>query len=369
MAKYIYDNENWTEFYWDYSKIISILSKVRNLQGRIIGKMESLGFDLQKEASFETLTQDVIKTSEIEGEILNPEMVRSSVANRLGVEIAGLNKSSKEIDGIVDMMMDAINYSNNVLTKERLFNWHLSLFPFEHLKKNRILIGNWRNDINGPMQVVSDAMGKEVVHFQAPDANLLENEMQKFTDWYNKNDDLDLVLKSAISHLWFVTLHPFEDGNGRIARALSEMLLTRSDGTSLRFYSMSVQICKDRNQYYDILESSQKGDSDITEWVLWYLKTLHSALLNSETILSKVINKHNFWSSNAKVVLNNRQILMLNKLLDGFEGNLTSSKWAKITKCSQDTALRDIQDLIDKNILEKEISGGRSTSYLVKSGK
>jgi Fic family protein len=325
--------------------------------------METLGFKLRNEAVLETLTIEVIKTSEIEGQILDLNQVRSSIARRLGIEVSGLVPSDRNVDGVVEMMLDATQDYKKTLTTDRLFGWHSALFPSGRSGMYKIIVGNWRNDSTGPMQVVSGALGKEKVHFEAPPAKTIGNEMKSFLSWFNKVSDQDLVLKSAIAHIWFLTIHPFEDGNGRIARALSEMLLARSDETPQRFYSMSSQIRAERKDYYNILEKTQKGTLDITEWLVWYLKCLADALKSSDIILSKVLYKHRFWIKYSSETLNNRQILLINKLLDNFTGQLTTSKWAKIAKCSQDTALRDIQDLINKKILQKNSSGGRSTNY------
>jgi Fic family protein len=325
--------------------------------------METLGFKLRNEAVLETLTTEVIKTSEIEGQILDLDQVRSSIARKLGIEVSGLVPSDRNVDGVVEMMLDATQNYKKTLTTDRLFGWHSSLFPSGRSGMYKIIVGKWRVDSTGPMQVVSGALGKEKVHFEAPPAREIRKEMKSFISWFNKESDQDLILKSAISHLWFITIHPFEDGNGRIARALSEMLLTRSDETPQRFYSMSSQIRAERKDYYKILEKTQKGTLDITEWLVWYLKCLADALNSSDKILSKVLYKHKFWIKYSSETLNSRQILLINKLLDNFIGQLTTSKWAKIANCSQDTALRDIQDLVNKNILQKNPSGGRSTNY------
>ena len=366
MKVYIHQQNEWPTFSWDNEQILLSLGTVRNMQGKIMGRMESLGFDLRKEAELDTLTQDVLKSTEIEGELLNPDQVRSSIARRLGLEISGSVESDRNVDGMVDMMMDAMQHFDKPLTTDRLFNWHSALFPAGRSGMYKITVADWRNDSTGPMQVVSGAMGKEKVHYQAPDSTLIESEMVRFIDWFNNENNIDLVLKAAIAHLWFVTIHPFEDGNGRITRTLTDMLLARSDGNSQRFYSMSAQIRKERKQYYEILESTQKGNLDITNWLLWFLNCLMNALLSTESILSKVLFKAEFWNKHSKIILNERQRLLLNKLIDGLDGKLTSSKWAKIAKCSSDTALRDIQDLIDKDILRKEDAGGRSTNYELK---
>ena len=365
MKAYIYQQPDWPHFKWDSNAIIQPLAAVRHLQGKLTGKMEALGFKLRNEAVLETLTTEVTKTSEIEGQVLDFDQVRSSIARRLGIEVSGLVPSDRNVDGIVEMMLDATQNYDKPMTADRLFDWHSALFPTGRSGMYKIVVGEWRDDSTGPMQVVSGALGKEKVHYQAPPAGDIEKEMNAFLTWFNKRPKEDLILKSAIAHLWFITIHPFEDGNGRIARALSEMLLTRSDNTPQRFYSMSSQIRTDRKKYYDILEKTQKGSLDITQWLVWYLKCLEGALHSSEVTLSKVLDKHRFLAKFAAETLNHRQILMINKLLDDFEGHLTTSKWAKISKCSQDTALRDIQNLLNKNILKKNPSGGRSTSYVL----
>jgi Fic family protein len=363
MKLYIYQQYDWPNFRWDSKSIILPLSTVRHLQGKLVGKMEVLGFKLRKEAVLETLTNEVLKSSEIEGQILDLDQVRSSIARRLGIEVSGLVPSDRNVDGIVEMMLDATQNYNKMMTPDRLFGWHSALFPSGRSGMYKIIAGRWRDDSTGPMQIVSGAMGKEKVHYQAPPAREIRKEMKSFLSWFNKGPEEDLILKSAIVHLWFITIHPFEDGNGRIARALSEMLLTRSDNAPQRFYSMSAQIRSRRKDYYNILEKTQKGTLDINEWLVWYLKCLEDALNSSDVILSKVLYKHKFWTKFASEISNNRQILLINKLLDNFTGQLTTSKWAKIAKCSQDTALRDIQDLLNKKILQKNPSGGRSTNY------
>jgi len=366
MREFIHQSDNWPNFSWKLEEFINLLSEVRNLQGRIMGRMESLGFDLRNEATLETLTLDVLKSTEIEGEYLNPDQVRSSIARRLGLEIAGSVESDRNVDGVVEMMLDATQNCFKPLTAERLFDWHAALFPTGRSGMYKITVANWRSDSTGPMQVVSGAMGKEKVHFQAPDSSLVESEMSRFLDWFNKSSELDLVLKASVAHLWFVTIHPFDDGNGRITRALTDMLLAQSDRSSQRFYSMSAQIRLERKQYYEILEKTQKGNLDITDWIKWFLNCLLNALKSTDTILNRVLFKADFWTRHAKTIMNERQKKLLNKILDGFEGKLTSSKWAKIAKCSKDTAIRDINDLINKNILKKDEAGGRSTNYELK---
>jgi len=366
---YIHRLKNWTNFQWDKEKLAPQLTEVRHRQGRLLGRMEGLGFSLQLEATLQTLTLDVLKTSEIEGEVLNPDQVRSSIARRLGMDVAGLVSSDRNVDGIVEMMLDATQNYKASLINDRLFGWHAALFPTGRSGMHKIVVGAWRdNPKNDPMQVVSGAIGKEKVHYQAPDAELLPDEMNAFIKWFNSENAIDSVVKAAIAHLWFVTIHPFDDGNGRIARAIADMQLARSDGSNQRFYSMSAQIRKERNAYYDILESTQKGSHDITAWLQWFLSCLDRALLTTDETLAVVMKKAKFWEKNKVVSFNERQKIMLNKLLDGFEGKLNSSKWSKITKCSSDTAVRDINDLLQKNILAKEAAGGRSTSYVLVDG-
>lgn len=363
---YVHQQKNWPHFKWDYAVLLDALASVRHKQGRLKGYMEALGFVSQVETSLQTLTLDVLKSSEIEGELLNPEQVRSSIARKLGLDIAGLIPADRNVDGVVEMMLDAtVNYKQT-LTTNRLFGWHSALFPGGRSGMHKIAVGKWRNNDKGPMQVVSGAMGKERVHFEAPDADLLKSEMSAFLKWFNAKDSLDPVLKSAVAHFWFVTIHPFDDGNGRIARAIADMQLARADGDYQRFYSMSAQIRLDRNGYYQLLEKTQKGNLDLTEWMLWYLKCLDKALHAADQGLRNVLGKTKFWDKHLHTQINERQRLMLNKLWDGFNGKLNSSKWAKIAKCSADTALRDINDLIQKNILVKEEGGGRSTCYEIK---
>lgn len=366
MSYYIHQKSNWPNFTWDSEQFVALLSETRNLQGRLIGKMETLGFELRDEALLETLTLDVLKSAEIEGEIFNPHQVRSSVAQKLGMEFAGAIATDRNIDGMVEMMIDATRNCFLPLTANRLFDWHAALFPMGRSGIFKITVADWRKDKLGSMKVVSGTVGKEKVHFQAPDANLIEMEMHHFLRWFNEENKVDLVIKAAIAHLWFVTIHPFQDGNGRITRALTDMLLAQSDKSTQRFYSMSAQIRIERQGYYEILEKTQKSDLDITEWIIWFLNCLINTLKATDQILNKVLSKADFWNKHSNSILNERQIKVLNKLLDGFDGKLTSMKWAKITKCSKDTAIRDINDLINKEILQKELAGGRSTSYELK---
>lgn len=363
MATYIHQLNNWDNFQWNEQHFISLLSEVRNLQGKLMGKVELLGFELKDEANLETLVQDVVQSSEIEGEILNAEQVRFSIATRLGLENSGLEHSDRHIDGIVEMMLDATQNSDKTLSDERLFGWHAALFPTGRSGMYKIEVAKWRS---GDMQVVSGGMGRENVHYEAPKAALLEQEMKRFITWFHTESNLDPILKASVAHLWFITIHPFADGNGRIARAITDMQLSKADGVNQRFYSMSAQIKKERKSYYNLLEHTQRGDLDITEWIIWFLECLKKAILSSNTIIDKVVQKHQFWARNAGFVSNERQQKMLNKLMDGFDGNLTSSKWTKMTKTSQDTALRDITDLVNKGILVKAASGGRSTHYELK---
>jgi Fic family protein len=361
---YIYELPNWPRFSWDEKGLAKLISNVRYKQGKLIGKMESLGFSLKEEAELCTLTEDILKTSEIEGQVLDAHQVRSSLARRLGIKIGTPKPSDRNVDGIVDMMLDATKNFEMSLTQKRLFGWHAAIFPTGYSGTFKIKVGKWRDDSHGPMQVVSGAIGKERVHFEAPNAKKLNQEMSVFIRWF-EGDSIDSVLKAGIAHLWFVTIHPFDDGNGRIARAISDIALARSDKVKQRFYSMSAQIQKERAAYYKILEQSQKGTLEITPWLNWFLECLERAIDNSENILVSVIYKSQFWQfiSTSKIMLNERQRRVLNRLFDGFDGKLTSSKWAKLGKCSQDTALRDIEQMIELRILKKDAAGGRSTSY------
>lgn len=363
MKIYIHENENWTDFTWDNKKVMIKLGEARNQQDRLLGKMESLGFHLQNEAVLNTLTLDVIKSSEIEGDFLDKEQVRSSIARRLGFDSAGAVETERHVDGIVEMMLDATQRYDSPLTRDRLFGWHAALFPSGWSNQYKITLADWRKDATGPMQIVSGPIGKEKVHYQAPSSDRIESEMNRFLDWFENEKETDLVLKASIAHLWFVTIHPFDDGYGRITRAITDMLLARSDKSVRCFYSMSAQIRMERKQYYEKLEITQKGHSDITEWILWFLQCLTNAIKSTDDTLSKVLPQADFWKLHSTTILNVRQQKILNRLLDGFDGKLTTSKWAKMNKCSQDTALRDIQDLIEKNILIKQASGGRSTNY------
>lgn len=360
---YIHLHKKWPEFTWDLDQLTPWLERVRLKQGRLIGKMEGLGFDLRDEAVLQNLTEDVIKSSEIEGEKLDRTQVRSSIARRMGMDVAGLVRSDRDIEGVVEMMMDANQNYKQSLSAKRLFDWHAALFPTGRSGMTKITVGDWRDDADGPMQVVSGPVGRQKIHFEAPKAKLLNNEMKLFLSWFNEKKSTDSILKAAMAHLWFVTIHPFDDGNGRITRAITDMLLARSEDSSKRFYSMSAQICVERNKYYEVLEKTQKGTLDITEWIVWFLNCLEKSLQNSDKILSSVLKKAKFWENNADQTFSKRQRKLINRLLDGFEGNMTSSRWANIGKCSQDSAARDIHDLIKRKILKKNPGGGRSTSY------
>lgn len=360
---FIYENPDWPRFRWDAEKLAGRLGDVRHRQGRLVGRMEALGFSLREEAVLRTLTEDVLKSSEIEGETLDRAQVRSSIARRLGIDIGGLAPVDRNVEGVVEMMLDATQHYDTPLTKARLFDWHAALFPTGRSGMQKIIVGGWRDDSSGPMQVVSGPLGRERVHYEAPAAKLVDREMQTFLDWYARKPAIDLVLRAAVAHLWFVTIHPFEDGNGRIARAIADMALARSEASPQRFYSMSAQIRAERADYYDVLERTQQGGLDVTSWLDWFLGCLGRAIAGAETVLEAVLAKDRFWQGLGDTPLNERQRKLIGMLLDGFEGKLTSSKWATIAKCSQDTALRDIDDLLRKGVLVKEAAGGRSTSY------
>ena len=360
MSKYIYEYSNWPNFAWNEKEIQELLGKVRHLQGKIFGQISSLGFSIKESTMLSALTLDVLKSSEIEGEILNYEQVRSSIARKLGLEYAGMVYSDRYVEGVVEMMLDATQNYLKPIDNERLFGWQSALFPTGRSGMHKIETGRYRSDV---MQVVSGPMGKEKIHFQAPPPEQVQKEMDVFLAWFNKDTKLDLVIKSAIAHFWFIIIHPFDDGNGRVARALSDLLLARSDDSPQRFYSLSSQILLERKVYYSILQKIQHKDGDITEWLLWFMNCLYRSLKSTEETMSKVLYKADFWDKHKDTEFNSRQRLMLNKLFDGFEGKLKSSKWAKITKCSADTALRDIKNLIEKRVLKQEKSGGRSTNY------
>lgn len=361
---YIHQCKQWPNFTWDKTQLVGLLAEVRHLQGRLLGKMSGLGFPLQKEATYTMLIEDVLNTSKIEGEYLDPRQVRSSIAKKLGIQVGFVVPVERHVEGVVKVVMDAVQHHEQPLTEKRLFSWHKALFPPSEKSIHQMTIGAWRTLKSGHMRVVSGAYGRERIHFEAPNYDRLKLEMKQFLDWSNEDSlEKDLVIKSAIAHFWFVTIHPFDDGNGRIARAISDMFLARSERTHYRFYSMSSQIQQERDAYYQILERCQKDGVDITPWIEWYLGCLNRAIIASEIKLEKIITKASFWSLHAEDLFNIRQRKILNLLLDDFYGKLNSSKWAKIAKCSPDTALRDINDLVLRKILRKSISGGRSTSY------
>ena len=360
---YIHEQPDWPKLTWENDELTTQLGEVRSEQGRLLGKMETLGFELRREASLIVLTADVVKSSAIEGEALDPHEVRSSIARKLGLDVAGLPRPSRSVDGVVEMMLNATQKFEEPLTAERLFGWHASLFPTGYSGINPIDVGQWRNDEEGPMQVVSGAIGKERIHFRAPPAERLNEEMKKFFDWFNKPTETDPVLKAALAHFWFVTIHPFEDGNGRIARAIADMSLARADACQDRFYSMSSQIEAERKEYYQQLEFAQRGDLDITTWLTWFLGCLSRAIQSSDERLKGVLTKAKLWQQLQTRPVNERQRTVLNRMLDGFEGYLNTSKYAKLAKCSTDTALRDIRELIEHGILLQNPGRGRSTSY------
>ena len=384
---YIHELKIWPNFIWNYKEIVPLLSETRGQVGRLLGRMESLGFDLRREAVLKTLTMDVVKNSEIEGEILPEQAVRSSIARKLGIHVAGLVPSDRHVDGIVEMMLNATQNFDQPLTADRMFGWHNCLFPSGRSGLHQITVAHWRTDKKGPMRVVSGPIGREKIHYEAPAAKRLKKEMKFFLSWLEKGDqkknNLDPVLKAAMAHFWFIMIHPFDDGNGRIARALTDMLLARADGSKDRFYSMSTQILKERNAYYKTIQKVQShlntlkishgfaelfpGKAsegvDVTPWIKWFLECLNQSVLTTEEILKEVFRKARFWKKFAAIPLNERQKIMIHKLFDNFEGKLTTSKWAKITKCHQDTAHRDILDLIDKGMMKKNPGSGRSTSY------
>lgn len=366
---YIHERSDWTKWQWSDKELLPLVSRVRILQGRLLGKLSTLGFDLNVEAQLDAVTLEIVKTSEIEGEELNSEQVRSSVARHLGVDNSNMPAATREIDAVVKMMFEATYHFEKPLLLDDLLGWHRALFPDGYSGLYRIKVGKIRDDSQGPMQVISGGFGREQVHFIAPSADRLNQELEQFLLWFNtpKNelDYLDLVIKAGIAHLWFVTIHPFDDGNGRLTRAITERVLAQSDDSGQRFYSMSAQILKQRNDYYKILERAQKGDTDITDWLCWFLQTLEQALITAQTTTDKIIHKASFWQTHRQHALNTRQVAMLNTLLTDFYGKLTTKKWAVMTKCSIDTALRDINDLIDKGMLKKSEASGRSTNYEV----
>ena len=361
--KTIWQDSGWPNWCFDLAALAGPMAEVSRAQGLLMGRLADVGMALRDQASLAALTEDVVKTSEIEGEQLNVESVRSSIARRLGVDIGALAPVDRHVEGVVEMVLDATANCHAPVSQERLFGWHAALFPTGYSGLSRIKVGGWRDDASGPIQVVSGPIGRQRVHFEAPPADRLEAETSRFLDWVNNASNEPPLLKAGLGHLWFVTLHPFDDGNGRIARAIGDLLLARADGSPQRFYSLSAQIQRERKAYYDILERTQKRSMDVTEWLAWFLDTLHCAVDQAQHTHDAVLTKARFWQRWATTPLNERQVNLLNRLLDGFEGKLTSSKWAAIAKCSPDTALRDISDLLARGVLRKSDAGGRSTSY------
>lgn len=369
MPKYLHELPEWPRFQWDEGAFREALPRIHFAQGNLIGKLEALGFGERQSAAFEAIVQEVRRTSQIEGENLDEAQIRSSVAKRLGIDVAGLPKSDRSIDGVVEMVLDATQNYDKRLTAARLCDWHALLFPQPRHRANDLRIGVWRDDRMGPMQVVSGPIGREKVHFQAPGAKRLDGEIASFLNWFEVRDGTDKVLRAGIAHLWFETLHPFDDGNGRIGRAVMDMALARSEQRKLRAYSMSAQIQKERNRYYDELEAAQKGTLDISRWLAWFLECLERALKASEETLAGVLARNRFWKGISGIDLNPRQRKVLERLQDGFEGKLTSAKWAKLGKCSHDTALRDIKDLLTKGVLGQADASGRATSYFLRTAE
>jgi len=362
---YIWQQATWPDFTWDDAALSTLLSKANKEQGRLKGKLEAMGLKTQGEALLQTLTQDVIQSSDIEGEKLSSAQVRSSIARRLGMDIAGLVPADRNVEGVVEMMLDATQVYDSPLTDERLFGWHAALFPTGRSGMHKIIVGAWRDDSEGPMQVVSGPIGRERVHFEAPPAEQIPEESTRFLEWFNQPKEIDPLLASGLAHLWFISLHPFEDGNGRIARAIADMVLAQGENSSQRSYSVSAQIREQRDDYYNTLERTQKSSLDITLWQEWFLGCLSRAVESAHDNLDEALRNARFWDRYAKEPLNERQIKVLNRLMDDFEGKLTSSKWAIIAKCSQDSAGRDIKDLIERGALRKDPGGGRSTSYSI----
>jgi Fic family protein len=360
---YIWQRNEWPQWTYNHQRLAPLLAQVHLAQGHLLGRMHDLGRDLRDQATLRVLTEDVLKTSEIEGEVLSPDSVRSSIARRLGVDIGALAPADRHVDGMVDMVLDAVQTHDTPLTAERLFGWHAAMFPAGFSGLTSIRVGRWRDDAQGPMQVVSGPVHRQKVHYEAPPAQQLDAEMAEFLRWFNTDPQEDPVIKAGLAHLWLVTIHPFDDGNGRIARAVGDMALARAEASAQRYFSLSAQIQRERKAYYDLLEATQKGTMDVTDWLEWFLGCLLRAVQGAEQTLSSVLLKARYWQHWASVPMNDRQIKLLNKLLDGFDGKLTSSKWAAIGKCSQDTALRDISDLLARGVLKKSDASGRSTSY------
>lgn len=360
---YIWQAEDWPQWRFDLAVLAAPMAEVSRAQGRLVGRLADVGLAPRDQASLAALTEDVVKTSEIEGEALNVASVRSSIARRLGVDIGALAPVDRHVEGVVELVLDATANCHTPVTRERLFGWHAALFPTGYSGLSKINVGQWRDDVNGPMQMVSGPVGRQRVHFEAPPAHRLEAEATLFLDWIDAASNAPALIKAGLGHLWLVTLHPFDDGNGRIARAVGDLLLARAEGCPQRFYSLSAQIQRERKAYYEILERTQKGSLDVTEWLLWFFDALQSAVEQAHVGLDSVLAKARFWRQWAEAPMNERQVKLFNKLLDGLEGKLTTSKWAAIAKCSTDTALRDITDLVVRGVLRKTDAGGRSTGY------
>lgn len=360
---YIWQLPDWPHFTFDTAALSAPLAQVHRAQGQLMGRMAELGMGQREQATLQVLTQEVIKTSEIEGERLSLDAVRSSIARKLGMDIGALAPSDRHVDGVVDAVLDATRNFDQALSVERLFGWHAALFPTGYSGRLRITVAAWRTDASGPMEVVSGAVGRETVHFTAPPADTLPAQTEKFLQWFNAAPVGDALIKAGLAHLWLVTLHPFDDGNGRISRAVGDMALARAEGTSQRFYSFSAQIQRERKDYYDQLEATQKGPLDVTPWLSWFLGCLLRAVQGADATLAGVLDKAQFWQRWAGTPMNERQIKVLNRVLEGFEGKLTNAKWAALGKCSADTALRDINDLLARGVLRRLEGGGRSTGY------
>jgi Fic family protein len=360
---YIWQSPDWPHWRYQLPALTHALTEVSRAQGLLMGRLADVGLALRDEASLAALTEDVVKTSEIEGEVLSVASVRSSIARRLGVDIGAVAPVDRHVEGVVEMVLDATARCAEPLTAQRLYAWHAALFPTGYSGMSRISIGQWRHDTDGPMQVVSGPVGRRKVHFEAPPASRLHDEMARFLVWANQQTEVPDLIKAGLAHLWFVTIHPFDDGNGRMARAVGDLFLARADGSPQRFYSLSAQIQRERKAYYDVLERTQKGPLDVTEWLSWFLATLGRALASAQSTLDAVLYKARCWQRWSGLSMNERQVKVLNRLLDGFEGKLTSSKWAAIAKCSPDTALRDITQLMTLGVLQRAQGGGRSAAY------
>jgi len=370
---YIHKRDNWTDFRWDASEVSLLQEKVFRMQGLLYGRLSSLGFDSKLRAMAENMTYDVVYSSEIEGIQLNMDQVRSSIARRLGIDNVKYSAPSHYIDSVVGVMLEAVQNYNQSLSKEKLCAWQSAFFPSGYSEGSLVEIGQYRTNeehiVSGRFSSAArrgkPMFGREKIHYIAPSPDRVEDEMEKFLTWFDSEEPVSSVIRSAIAHFWFVSIHPFEDGNGRLARILSDMLLARGEKSEFRFYNVSSQINKDKNHYYEILERMQHGDGDITEWLVWYLQKLVNALDEADTIVTTILNKSFFWQKASAVPMTERQTQMLNLFLDGYEAKITSKTWATLAKCSKDTAIRDIQDLVDKNILIEDIPGAKRPSYSI----